>query len=126
MAFNHIALYVFDLQKSSDFYEHILQLQKIEEPFKQGKHVWFKMGEHNQLHLVAKKKSAQKNDSKEWHFGFSVPDLDAFIQRLEKEKISYGNFHDNADKISVRPDGVRQVYFQDPDGYWLEANDDKY
>ena len=126
MAFNHIALYVFDLQRSSDFYENILQLQKIEEPFKQGKHVWFKMGEHNQLHLVAKKKSPEKNNSKEWHFGFSVPDLDAFVQRLEEENISYGNFHDNTEKISVRPDGVRQVYFQDPDGYWLEANDDKY
>ena len=22
-----------------------------------------------------------------------------------------------------RPDGVKQVYFQDPDGYWIEVND---
>jgi len=26
----------------------------------------------------------------------------------------------------VRPDGVRQIYFQDPDGYWLEVNDSKF
>ena len=26
----------------------------------------------------------------------------------------------------VRPDGVHQLYFQDPDGYWIEVNDDKF
>jgi lactoylglutathione lyase len=24
----------------------------------------------------------------------------------------------------VRVDGVKQIYFQDPDGHWLEINDD--
>jgi catechol-2,3-dioxygenase len=26
----------------------------------------------------------------------------------------------------VRPDGVKQIYFQDPEGYWIEINDDKH
>ena len=26
----------------------------------------------------------------------------------------------------VRPDKVQQIYLQDPDGYWIEVNDDKF
>jgi len=28
--------------------------------------------------------------------------------------------------VTTRPDGVHQIWFQDPDGYWLEINDVKY
>ena len=38
---NHIAVYVTDLDKSEQFYHSLLNLVKIEEPFKDGKHVWF-------------------------------------------------------------------------------------
>lgn len=125
-SFNHISLYIDDLQKSSSFYEEIFQLQRIEEPFKQGKHSWFRMGDHCQLHLIEGKKTPGENLSKNWHFAFSVPDLDAFIQVLKKKNITYGDLDDSGEKIPVRPDGIRQIYFQDPDGYWIEANEDRY
>jgi lactoylglutathione lyase len=25
-------------------------------------------------------------------------------------------------KINIRADGVKQIFFQDPDGYWIEVN----
>jgi lactoylglutathione lyase len=25
-----------------------------------------------------------------------------------------------------RVDGIKQIYLQDPDGYWIEVNDDKF
>jgi len=28
--------------------------------------------------------------------------------------------------VQLRPDGIQQIYFQDPDGYWIEVNDDKF
>tara|TARA_R110000868_G_scaffold1389_10_gene10744 strand:+ start:3320 stop:3502 length:183 start_codon:yes stop_codon:yes gene_type:complete len=28
--------------------------------------------------------------------------------------------------ITKRPDGVKQIYLQDPDGYWIEVNSAKY
>jgi hypothetical protein len=27
--------------------------------------------------------------------------------------------------VSIRPDGVKQAWLQDPDGYWVEINDAK-
>ncbi|HKP32792.1 MAG TPA: hypothetical protein VJT83_08690, partial [Chitinophagaceae bacterium] len=33
VGFNHLALYVYDLKVSTDFYEKLIGLQKIEEPF---------------------------------------------------------------------------------------------
>src|SRR3546814_20559569 len=50
--FNHMALSVFDLQKSASFYEEVLQLDTIPEPFKIGKHKWFQIGPGLSLHLV--------------------------------------------------------------------------
>lgn len=48
---NHMALYVVDLQKSSDFYRNVLQLPELPEPFKDGRHAWFRLGPHSQLHI---------------------------------------------------------------------------
>ena len=25
-------------------------------------------------------------------------------------------------KINIRADGIKQIFFQDPDGYWIEVN----
>jgi catechol 2,3-dioxygenase-like lactoylglutathione lyase family enzyme len=40
--FDHIALHVRDLQKSSEFYAKVLRLEKVPEPFKDGRHIWFR------------------------------------------------------------------------------------
>lgn len=52
LALNHIAVHVVNLEKSTDFYENVLQLQKIPEPFKDGLHTWFTLGVAGQLHLI--------------------------------------------------------------------------
>jgi catechol 2,3-dioxygenase-like lactoylglutathione lyase family enzyme len=45
---------------------------------------------------------------------------------LNENDIKYSNFREESKKIQIRPDGVRQIYFQDPDGYWIEINDAKH
>ena len=122
---NHIALYVVDLDKSASFYKNIILLDTIPEPFHDGKHVWFKIGDHCQLHLIKGAKEIVDHD-KNTHICFSVPSLDEFIAHLEKSNISYANWAGDGKTPTLRPDGVRQVYFQDPDGFWLEVNNDKY
>ena len=124
ISFNHVAVFVSDLEKSGRFYEQILELKKIEEPFKLGKHIWFHIGDHCQLHLIADK---PKKDNVHWHFSFSVPDVAAFARKLEAVDIGYGDLGDTSkNNICFRPDGIKQIFFQDPDGYWIEANDDRY
>lgn len=121
---NHIALYVFDLKKSTEFYRDILQLDVIPEPFKDGKHTWFKLGEYSQLHLIEGATQILPHE-KSSHLCFSVKSLKEFITLLDKREIERVNMKGDSRAPTLRPDGVSQIYFQDPDGYWLEVNDAK-
>lgn len=121
---NHIALYVFDLQKSTQFYKDILQLEIIPEPFKDGRHTWFKLGEYSQLHIIQGAKEVISHE-KSSHLCFSVRSVQDFITQLDKYNIDRINMKGDSKSPTVRPDGVLQIYFQDPDGYWLEVNDAK-
>jgi lactoylglutathione lyase len=121
---DHITVYVRDLQKSSDFYENVMGLEKIPEPFKDKRHIWFRMGTHQQLHVVGGATEAQPHEI-DVHFAFRVDSLPDFTTHLDHMQVKYQNFKGDG-KVSVRPDGVHQIYLQDPDGYWIEVNDDKY
>jgi lactoylglutathione lyase len=124
--FDHSTVYVRDLQKSADFYEKVLGLERIPEPFKDGRHVWFRIGPHDQLHVVSGATESMPHDIN-IHLAFRVPSFDPFISRLDQMSIKYRkSIRDESKGSSIRPDGVRQVYFQDPDGYWIEVNDDKF
>ena len=121
---NHMAFYVVDLKKSTAFYRDILRVDTIPEPFHDGKHTWFTVGPHSQFHLIQGAKQAVAHD-KNTHLCFSVPSIDEVIATLEKNKIDYTNWAGKGKTPTVRVDGVRQIYLQDPDGYWVEINDDK-
>jgi lactoylglutathione lyase len=119
---NHIAHYVSDLQKSTIFYRDIIGLDTIPEPFHDGKHTWFSVGEKSHLHLIAGATGPASID-KNNHLCFSVPSVDAFAARLTKAGIPYEDWPGKPQNIQVRVDGVKQIYFKDPDGYWIEIND---
>lgn len=119
---NHIALYVQDLQKATVFYRDLLGLDTIPEPFHDNKHTWFSVGPASHLHLIAGAKAKQQGD-RNTHICFSVPSVEAFIERLEKAGMEYMNWAGELKKLTVRVDGVKQIYLQDPDGYWVEVND---
>jgi lactoylglutathione lyase len=123
--FNHTTVYVVNLDKSTDFYRDVLQLERIPEPFRDGRHNWFKIGEHSQLHVVGGATAITPHDVN-IHLSFRVASLPDFIKHLDQLHVKYGNFKGDANAVQLRPDGVQQVYFQDPDGYWIEVNDDKY
>jgi lactoylglutathione lyase len=123
--FNHTAVYVYDLDKSTVFYEKVIGLEKIADPFKDVKHVWFKIGQHSQLHVIKGASSIAPHDINV-HLSFSVASLANFVKHLDEMNVKYGNFNGESKQVQLRPDGVHQVYLQDPDGYWIEVNDDKY
>jgi len=123
--FNHTTIYVVNLEKSGDFYEHVLLLTKISEPFHDNRHIWFKIGDHDQLHVVGGAKETISHDIN-IHLAFSVPDLPAFMKHLDAMDVKYGNWVGDPKKTITRPDKVDQIYFQDPDGYWIEVNNDGF
>ncbi len=121
---NHIAITVKNLEKSASFYRNLLQLDTIPEPFKDGKHAWFRVGEHSQLHVIEAK--GNYTTFKGNHICFTIASMDNFIAALQKAKIPFESWEGKPGGITVRPDGVKQIYLQDPDGYWLEINDDRF
>ena len=122
--FNHAALCARNLKKTADFYSTALQLQKIHHPFNDTLHVWFKIGEGLALHIIQGDCPATVHDIS-IHLCFSVASLDAFMKHLDALNIKYGNWNGEPKKVNFRPDGVHQIYFQDPDGFWIEVNDAK-
>lgn len=119
---NHIAIAVTDLQESEQFYRDIIGLNQIPEPFGLGIHAWFEIGS-TQLHVIeAAEERTERN--KYTHICFSVNDMDAFIERISEHDIVYSDWNMNPGEITTRVDGVKQIYFTDPDGYWIEVNDD--
>jgi lactoylglutathione lyase len=120
---NHIAIYVYDLKRSADFYDNILQLRQIPEPFKDGLHVWYSIGGNSSLHLIEGAGGVREHN-KNTHLCFSVPSVDEFIARLDHHNIEYENWPGTEKAPTLRVDGVKQIYFRDPDGYWIEINDD--
>ncbi|NVK50200.1 MAG: VOC family protein [Cyclobacteriaceae bacterium] len=120
---NHIAVHVSNLKESMGFYEKILNLKEIEEPFKDGLHAWYDIGGGAALHLIEAAQVPQEI-SKTNHLCFSIADMDSFVERLKSTNYPFEDWPGEKGKITTRPDGVRQIYIQDPDGYWLEINDD--
>jgi len=122
---DHVALYVKDLKKSADFYRDVMELKEIAEPFHDGKHVWLRTGEHSQLHLIQGAADITDHDINS-HFAYHVPDLAEFTKHLDAMGVKYGNWKQDSKSPQLRPDGVKQVYLQDPDKVWIEVNDDKF
>lgn len=121
--FNHIALSVQDVDESVQFYQKVLQLEEIENTASNSKTRWLSLNEGKQLHLIPRPNSEIKIN-KAVHFALSTPDLDNAISNLENLKIEFSDWKDVPNKIYVRKDGINQIYFQDPNGYWIELNDD--
>ncbi len=121
---NHIAFYVRDLKTNTAFYQDIIGLDTIPEPFHDGKHNWFSVGVKSHLHLI-EGATAPVSYPKNAHLCFSVASMDRFTAVLKEKKIAFENWAGEPGAVTTRVDGVKQIYFRDPDGYWLEINDAK-
>ena len=122
---NHTAIYVVDIQKTGAFYTNVIGLDTVPEPFHDGKHIWYSTGAHTMLHVIAGA-TGKREYYKNQHTCFTVPDFNLFIDKLKKLNWPYEDVAGNKNAITTRVDGVHQIWLQDPDGYWLEINDDKY
>lgn len=121
LTFNHLAISVKDVNRSAEFYKNILQLKEIENRGKLEGVRWFSTGDGKELHLVSILKEPIALN-KAIHIAFTTKNFDAVINTLDKMKISYSDWPGNLNKINIRADGIKQIFFQDPDGYWIEVN----
>jgi lactoylglutathione lyase len=122
---NHTAIFVKDIKTTKAFYEGILGLDTIPEPFHDGKHVWYSMGFPGVSMHVIQGATDKKEYFKNQHTCFSLESVEAFTKVLERNKIPFEDVAGKRNSITTRVDGVKQIWLQDPDGYWIEVNDAK-
>jgi lactoylglutathione lyase len=119
--FNHIALSVKNLDESASFYATVLQLQEITNKTKMEGIRWFSFGEGKELHLISFLKEPV-TINKAVHIALTTSNFDAFVKALETKKIPYSDWPGIPNKVNMRADGIKQIFFQDPNGYWIEVN----
>jgi lactoylglutathione lyase len=121
LTLDHAALSVKDLDRSFDFYTNVLKLKEITNLTRKEGIRWISLGEGKELHLVSTIKEPVLVN-KAVHLAFKAVNFDALVKMLDNLKITYSDWVGIVHKVNVRADGIKQVYFQDPDGYWIEVN----
>lgn len=121
LTLNHNAISVKDVNRSVMFYKTVLHLEEITNRTEKEGIRWMSLGEGKELHLISTIKEPVVIN-KAVHVAFTTPQFDNFIKVLNEKKITYSDWAGTLNKISLRADGIQQVYIQDPDGYWIEIN----
>ncbi|MEG3659080.1 VOC family protein [Arenibacter palladensis] len=122
---DHSSLIVNNLDTTADFYSNILKLKEIPHPDKAPGFRWFQVQGNSQLHLIYKDTVVMKKH-KSMHLCLSTPNLETFIKHLEDNDIEYEDWPGTKGAVTLRTDGVRQIYLTDPEGYWIEVNNAKH
>ena len=119
---DHVALLVQNLDSSAAFYTRLFELPELPNAFPKARVKWYRIGSQIQLHLIEGLKAPVQLPQLA-HLCLSVPTVEGFVLKLKKAGIAYYNGLGVPNTLTVRGDGVKQVFLQDPNGYWLEAND---
>ncbi len=122
LTFDHYTIKVRELDTSTSFYKEVLGLSEIENRTYKPHIRWFSIGNGTELHIV----EGSTHDIRTnvgVHLALKLSDFDDFISHLKSKNILRHNSKSVPGSITTRADGVRQVYFQDPDGYWIEVNE---
>lgn len=121
VTFNHLALSVKDVNRSAEFYTTVLDLAEITNKTKMEGIRWFSLGEGKELHLISLIKDTVVIN-KAVHLALTTTNFDTLLKTLIENKIAYSDWPGTPNKVNIRADGIKQVFFQDPDGYWVEVN----
>lgn len=122
LKFDHYTIKVKNLAISAEFYRDFLGLPEIENRTRKEYIRWFSLGKGSELHVVEGSKTGIETNVG-LHLALRLSDFDKFLNHLEENNIRLHNSKGVPDTINVRSDGIRQVYFKDPDGYWIEVNE---
>lgn len=121
LIFDHYTIKVRNLTVSAQFYKDVLGLEEIKNRTEKSYIRWFSMGD-GELHVV-EGETAPIKTTVGVHLAFKTADLDKVISRFRAKNILLHDSSGTPHSITFRADGIRQIYFQDPDGYWIEVNE---
>ena len=119
---DHVTLIVKDLELSRQFYCDLLGMHEIYRPSFSFGGKWFQVGdaqihlilEHDESGPVGENTSTQKKSSRNRHFALEIEDGHAAAKFFQDRGIPL------VAGPQERPDGVVQIFVNDPDGYVVE------
>lgn len=120
--YDHITLISADLEATRHFYVDLLGMEQVPRPNFSFPGLWLQVGSM-QIHVtLASDEAGQagwgdrgvKITSRGHHFAFEVDDCQTAIDALTAANVEI------ASPLQTRPDGVKQVYFYDPDRHVVE------
>jgi lactoylglutathione lyase len=120
-SFDHIALLVRDLEASVRFLTGTIGLVEIANPMGGRDIRWIEIGDGRRFHVQAGDISSVHVE-KQTHFALTAADFDAVLTRLRNQEIAFSDMKGTLGAINTRPDGMRAIFLQDPNGYWFEIN----
>ena len=117
---NHVALYVTDLKRSTEFYRRVLQLEPIPRPAFTFPGAWlFNYG--LMIHIIGRETSnadargsSGAIQTRDAHLALHADDLGAVEELLQQHGIAYR-------RNEVPDRKIKQLFFQDPDGFHIEV-----
>ncbi len=114
-SFDHYTIEVNDLEKSLFFYHKILGFPLLPRPDFDFAGAWIDISKGQALHLIlSTEKTTIASSSRKLHFAFSHPK----IEELKAYLIQFNTI--TIFPIKTRPDGIKQLFVKDPDGYFIE------
>jgi lactoylglutathione lyase len=119
-AAEHVAIQAADIDRSANFYHDAFGLRLIATPLKNRR--WLDLGNGLALHILDGR-TAPKASNRNEHLALHVDDLATVITWLDQHRLVWTDLAGRPRTMQTRFDGVRQIYVQDPDGYWLEVGD---
>ncbi|MBM6595118.1 VOC family protein [Microvirga pudoricolor] len=119
---DHCSLLVRDLETSLRFYQDVFGFKIISIEPGHPQIRWLSINGLGALHLTEGDAKAIHLE-KAVHFALSTSDLEGVISDLGARGIPFSDFPGHESRIGSAPGGYRQIFIQDPDGYWVEIND---
>jgi lactoylglutathione lyase len=120
---HHVSVNVQDVDANASFYATVPGLQEI--PNRVGKsHIrWFTIDGFRTFHLIGGDLEPDRSRPFSTYVALATRDFEAALTRLEQHGVTYVSLAGQPKDITIRADGVRQIYFQDPDEHWIVIND---
>jgi len=110
---DHAAIPVTDLARSVAFYRDVLLLTEMDRPDFGFPGAWFRLGDDQELHLIARGNWLGGESPKERHLSLRVEDIESAREHLARAGWPF-------DLPKRRPDDAWQIFLDDPDGHTIE------